>query len=355
MISRLRHSVPLLAVLALVMGCGGGEAVAPKRASAQTDAAGLLRSTFTNLGKMKSATVDLKLGIEPSGAAAAQGRVAARLQGPFASQGPGKLPKLALAATLESGGRNVSAGATWTGEKAFVALQGTDYAVSDAVVRQFLAGYEEALKTRNSSGAGGLVLGGLGIDFTRWLHEPRNEGPARVGDADTIKISGAADIPRVLDDLDKISDRARSLNVPGASGRLPQKLTPQQRKAAADAIKALDVTVYTGAADRILRRLVVDAGLQDAASGVNAKILLDVTFTKVGAEQEFPAPQNAKPFADLLKAVDASGLGDLSALGGGAATPRSTSQNNVDKYAACIERANGDKSKSRKCAALLSG
>ena len=67
------------------------------------------------------------------------------------------------------------------GKKAFVALQGAHYAVSHAVVRQFVAGYEEALKTRKSSGAGGLVLGGLGIDFTRWLRDPLNEGPARGG------------------------------------------------------------------------------------------------------------------------------------------------------------------------------
>ena len=115
-----------------------------------------------------------------------------------------------------------------------------------------------------------------------------------MGDADTIKLSGAADVPRVLDDLDKISDRARSLDVPGASGRVPQKLTPQQRKAAADAIKALDVTVYTGAADRMLRRLVVEADLQDSASSAGAKILLDVTFTKVGEEQRFTSSRGTR-------------------------------------------------------------
>jgi hypothetical protein len=352
MTSRLRIFLPLFAVLALVAGCGGDEA--PERASARSDVDGLLRSTFTNLGKMTSATVDLKLGIQPRGAAAAQGPVAARLQGPFASQGAGKLPKFAFNATLESGGRTVDAGATWTGEKGFIALQGTQYEVSALVIRQFVAGYEEALKTRKGS-SGGLVLGGLGIDFTQWLSNPRNEGTARVGDADTIKISGKADVQRVIADLDKITERARSLNVPGASGRVPQKLTPQQRKEAADAIKALDVTVYTGAEDKILRRLVVSADLQDAASSVNAKILLDVTFTKVGQEQAITAPENAKPFNELLKAVDAAGFADLGGLGGGGTVPPQTNvtPNNVDKYADCIEQADGDKAKARKCAALL--
>jgi hypothetical protein len=359
MTSRTRLLVPLIACLALVTGCGGSDT--PQPASGQTDVSSLLRSTFANLGKLKSGTVDLKLGIEPRGAAAAQGQVSARLQGPFASQGTGKLPKFAFNATLTSGGRSVNAGATWTGDKAFIGLQGEQYQVSDVLVKQFIAGYEEALKTRKSGSAGGLVLGGLGIDFTKWLRDPRNEGAAKVGDADTIKISGAADVERVLTDLDKISERARSLNVPGAAGKVPQKLTPQQRTEAAKAIKALNVTVYTGASDKLLRRLVVDADLNDAASSINAKILLDLTFTNVGQEQQVTAPQNAKPFSELLKAVDASGLGNLGGLAGGAsgsgaAVPGATvTPNNVDKYAACIAKANGDKAKARKCASLLSG
>jgi hypothetical protein len=332
-------------------GCGGDSNA--ERASSSSDVDALLRQTFANLDKMRSAQVDLKLRIEPRGANAAQGPVAARLTGPFATQGPGTLPKFAFNAKLQSAGRSVTGGATYTGEKAYITVQGTPYEVSGLVLRQFEAGYEQALKSRK--GGGGLVLGSLGIDFTKWLRDARNEGEAKVGDADTIKLTGAADVNQVIADLDKVAARAQALNLPGAGGKLPQRLTPEQKRAAAAAIKSLNLTVYTGAEDRILRRLVVAADLKDTASKVDAAILFDVTFTKVGADQTFPAPANPKPFSELLKAVDAAGLGDLGALGAAAQNGKAPSANNVDKYADCIEHADGDRAKARKCASLLSG
>ena len=103
---------------------------------------------------------------------------------------------------------------------------GTPYEVSTPVMKQFVAAYEQSLKQRQTPNSGGLVLGSLGIDFTKWLPNARNEGTAKVGDADTIKISGQADIKQVIADLDKITARAATLKVPGASGKIPQRLTP---------------------------------------------------------------------------------------------------------------------------------
>jgi hypothetical protein len=355
----LRFIVPLVASLSLA-ACGGDGDPA-ERASSSSDVSSLLRATFNNLDKMKSATVDLKVNIEPRGASAAQGPVSAHLSGPFVSQGANKLPKFAFTAELQSGGQSFDAGVTWNGSKAYVTLMGTPYEVSDLVAKQFVAGYEQSLKSR-TSGKGGLVLGSLGIDFTKWVPDAKNEGSAQVGDADTIKVSGKADVKQVIADLDKITQKAAALNVPGANGRVPQKLTPEQKQAAEAAIKNLTVTVYTGAQDRILRRLTVNADLKEAASKIDAALLLDITFTKVAQEQTITAPANPKRFTELLKAIDAAGLADLG-LGGGApgggsdstAPNSSTTPNNVDKYATCIEQANGDRAKARRCAELLTG
>jgi hypothetical protein len=355
MTGRLRLFLPLLSVLALA-ACGGGEGDPAERASTATDSKSLLRATFNNLDKMKSADVDLKVQIQPRGAIAAQGPVSAHLQGPFASQGAGKPPKFAFTAELQSGGQTFRAGATWTGTKGYVSLMGTPYEVSDLVMKQLVATYEQSLKSRKTPSNGGLVLGSLGIDFTKWLPDARNEGGSRVGDAETIKISGRADVKQVIADLDKITERAAALNVPGTSGRVPQKLTPQQKQSTAAAIKALNVTVHTGAQDRILRRLTVNADLKDAASKIDVAVLLDVTFSKVGQEQAFPVPKSPRPFGELLKAVDAAGLADLGLGGSDTTAPNSSdTPNNVDKYAACIEQAEGDRAKARKCAELLSG
>ncbi|WP_157592168.1 hypothetical protein [Solirubrobacter soli] len=357
----LRCIVPLVAAFVLA-SCGSDSkdtADPAQRASATSDVNALLRTTFANVSKMQSATVDMQLKIVPR--KSGDGPVTAHLSGPFATQGQNKLPKFAFTAELTSGGQTFNAGATYDGSKAYVALMGTPYVVSDLVTRQFVAGYEQSLKTRQKA-QGGLVLGTLGIDFTKWLPNASNEGETQVGDAKTIKISGQADVKQVIADLEKITEKASALNVPGASGRLPQKLTPEQKAAAENAIKNLTVEVYTGVDDSILRRLVVNADLQDAGSKIDAGLSLDVTFTKVGQEQTITAPSNPKPFTELLKAVDAAGLANLG-LGGAApggasdsTVPNSSkTPNNVDKYATCIEAAKGDAAKARKCADLLSG
>jgi hypothetical protein len=345
--SRLRLLFPLLFVL--VLSACGGQGEEGERASSTTDANALLRSTFQNLDQMKSATVDLTLRVTPkSGGGDA---VSARVHGPFASQGKGKLAKFALQADLESGAERFSAGATYTGEKGYITLMGTPYEVSGLVLKQFVAGYEQATR---SSKQRTVSPGLLGIDFSKWLKSARNEGEAKVAGTDAIKITGEADVARVIADLDKIAAKAATL--PGTAGKVPQRLTPQQKQAAADAIKALNLTVFTGAEDRFLRRLTVSADLRDPESKVDANVLFDVTFTRVGEEQSFPAPSGARPFSELLKAVDAAGLGDLRGLGSDKAAPgASSSPNNVDKYAACIEQAGSDRAKARKCAELLSG
>src|SRR3954465_15547231 len=88
----LRCIVPLVAAL-LLASCGGDDkpqGAPAQRASASSDVGPLLRSTFANVSKMHSATVDMRLRIEPRGAKAGDAPVSARLSGPFASQGAEK-------------------------------------------------------------------------------------------------------------------------------------------------------------------------------------------------------------------------------------------------------------------------
>jgi hypothetical protein len=328
MVSRL--VVPLLAAAVLaVASCGADE---QERASASTDATALLRDTYGNLGELRSGNLDLSLRGGDSGQL--------HLRGPFAADEEGRMPKFALNATLRAEGQSVEAGATWTGDKGYVALQGTPYEVSPLLMGQVVAGYEESLK--DSGGA--FLLGG--IDVTKWVRDPRNEGSARIGDVDTIKISGSADTARVLADLDTLVARAGTLSLPGMGAGMP-KLGGQDRAEAAEAMKTMRISLYTGAEDRILRRLQV-SGTVD-----KRPVALDVTFTDVGSDQTIAAPADAKPFSELLKLFDAAGFGGLEK-----ALPSQSSgkaPNNVDRYAACIQEADGDRAKARKCAALLSG
>lgn len=340
----LRFIVPLIAALALA-SCGGE---AENTASSSSDVNELLKTTVANLEKIESATVDAKLNIDAAG----EQPITASLSGPFESQGADRVPKLALNAQLSAAGQSFDAGLAFDGSKGYVTLLGTSYEVSDLVLKQFVAGYEQALKSSRSQQG---TLGSLGIDFRTWLPDAANEGEAEVGDAKTIKISGDADVKRVIEDIDALAQKAGSLGLPGAGSKVPQKLTPQQKQAAMDAIKRVTVTVYTGADDQILRRFTVDADIEDAASKIDATLKLDVTLTKVNQKQTITTPDNPKPFSELLKQLDGLGL----ALGGpskliepdsSGATPPSSK---IEEYADCIEQSAGDQDEARECASLL--
>jgi hypothetical protein len=272
----------LVPLMAFVVACGSDEQL--ERASATTDASQLLRDTVASSAKLKSARLEL--------AATAPG-VQAHVTGPFASDGKGKLPRFAFSVTSAGGGKAMRGGITWTGEKGFITLDNTAYAVSDLIVRQIEAGFEQAAANGH---------GPLGLDVARWLKDPRNEGAAQVGDAQTIKLTGTADVARVLDDMQALAGQAGSLGLPG--GAVP-KLSPQERAEYLKAVKSVDVAVYTGAADRILRRLTVNAVVRD--HGKDQATSLALTLTRVNREQAIAAPQGAKPFSALLDKLGAQG------------------------------------------------
>ena len=125
--------------------------------------------------------------------------------------------------------------------------------------------------------------------------------------------------------------------------------------------------IYTGKADKLLRRVVVNADLVDPSTKSAATATFDFTLNKVNQGQSIQAPANPKPFSDLSKLAEqlkgtlgglalGSGSGSSSGSGGGSTSPSAVpSSANIDKYAKCIEQAKGDTSKAQKCADLLTG
>lgn len=362
-----RRSTALAAVLAvlaagLIAACGSSGS--GKQATASTPVNQLLRDTFSGSKKVTSGKLSLALDVAvKGGTTTASGPVHMRLSGPFESQGDAKLPKFAMAASLQGGGQSFQAGATSTGDKGFVAFQGTNYAVSAPIFQQFRTGYEQAQRKARDQRNGGTSLATLGIDPRRWLKDARNAGDAKVGDTDTIRITGAVDVPKLLDDLDAALAKASALGVQGGQ-QLPQRLTPAQKQEAIKAIKHVDVEIFTGKDDRMLRRMLVKLGLQQGAEA--SDVAFDLTLTDVNQGQDIAAPANARPFDEL-----ASKLGGLNSLLGGAAAGGSASGSGsgsspgsspsgsaagadaLKNFSDCVEKAGQDQAKARKCADLL--
>jgi hypothetical protein len=345
----------LIASLALVLaGCGGGGSEADE----STDVNDLLTKTFSGEHKVESGRLDLKLRIDAQGGQASQleGPISVTLAGPFQTQGKGKLPKFDMDAAFEGAGQNLKAGLASTGDKAFVNFQGSDYVVSDEVFRQFRAGYEQAQKQGTEDK--GESLATLGIDPRRWLTNAKNAGEAKVGDTDTIKITGGVDVGKLLDDVNVALEKARGLGVQG-SDSLPEKLTDEQKRRAAEAIKGLTVESYTGKEDTTLRRMLINMDVQadQAQSGATSGTLsLDFSLLELNDEQEIQAPADPKPFDELIGQFGGLGLGGGAAggdTGSGSGSDAGASAEDLKKYSDCVEAAGSDTQEAQKCAELL--
>ena len=346
----MRHLLILLLALGLIVGCGGDDD--SNQADSGTDVDQLLKDTFSGDKDVKSGKIDLKLGGSSGGQ-----NFAVKVSGPFESGGTGKLPKLDIDASLEGGGQSFQGGITSTGDRGFVSYAGTDYELSGPVFQQLKAGYEEQAKQSGSQNNQSLAT--LGIDPRKWLTNAKNEGEAKVGDADTVKITGDVDVPKLLDDVNTALAKIRSLGGSSAAN-LPQQLSEQDKKQATDAIKDLGVEIYTGSDDKILRRIVVAMKLEVPSGGStqSADVNFDLQLLDLNEGQEISAPSNPKPFAQLADKLQSLGLGGLGALGGGSSGSSGsgsggTSQKSLEKYSQCVQDAGGDNDKIAKCADLL--
>ena len=344
----------LLAALALgVAACGGGG----DEASEDTDVDTLLSDTFKGDKDVKSGKLDLKLDIDAKGAEV-EGPIKLSVSGPFQSEGDKKLPTFKIDFAFEGAGQSIKAGLTSTGTKGFVNFQGNDYVVSDQVFKQFKAGYEQAQSQQGNKET--QSLSSLGLDPRQWLTNPKNEGEAKVGDDDTIKITGGVDVNKLLDDVNQALKKTRELGVQGTD-QLPTQLTAEQRKQVVDAVKDPKVEIYTGKEDKILRRMVVALGIVDTQNEAgSADIKFDLAISDLNEDQEVSEPSGAKPFDQLLSQLGGLGLGGLGGAGGGAGGGGSggggssgSNNANLEKYSQCVADAGNDVAKARKCADLL--
>lgn len=332
-----------LAALAMAACGGGGD---DDKASSSTDVDTLLRQTFTQPNP-DSGKLHVALKLDSAAAGAAVGAFSFTLDGPFQSQGTGKLPKFDIDAAFSGAGRSLKAGVTSTGDKGYVSLNGQDYAVSDQVFKQFEAGYEQAVKQNAGRKGRQPSLASLGIDPRRWLENPRNAGEAKVGDEETIKVTGDVDVDRMLADLSKLTAQTRSLSVPGLQD-LPSQLTPAQRRKAAKAIEKVSVEVYVGKDDLITRRIHLMVALK-TSGGETANVDLDFSYTDVNEDQEIKAPSNPKPFSDLESQLQSLAQQTGASTGSGS----STSSEQLRKYTDCVAKAGSDSAKAQRCASLL--
>lgn len=313
-----KAAVALLGVVVLAAGllaCG----------SSGPAATSLVNDTFSSRANIESGQVNLSLALAPTSSNATAKSLSLRLTGPFQNSAPGKLPRFALKLDLNAGGHPIQAGATATGSQLFVELAGTWFAAPSSTYKAIEQGYSQATKEASVSKSRS-TFSSLGIEPRKWLSKPSTVGTTTVGGEAVYHVTAGVDVAAFLHDVSRLSQSGGALSsaVPGA-GAISSSTISELGKS----IKSAHVDVFTGKTDHLLRRLSLTASVvstpqtQALLSGASsAQISLDLQLSQLNKPQSIAAPEKARPFSELLPALQqlfgalAGSTGGASSLGG---------------------------------------
>ena len=213
-----RLAAVLLGV-ALLAGCGGGGPSADE----------VLKDTASNLGKLRSGVLGMKLLVTPQG----QGQpFGFELHGPFALRRAG-LPVARISYTQIADGNRSTATLVSNGSTAYIET-------ADGTRRPLDAAQAETLSQagRQAAGAGGVGRVVVG----RWLK-----------DADAS--DGGSGMDKVTAELDVREAVAGLLDAARLAGQNVPRLSEDDLKQVEDAVRSTSFVLYSGKRDRLLRRL----------------------------------------------------------------------------------------------------
>jgi hypothetical protein len=262
------------------------------------------------------------------------------------------MPQFDFTLGLGAGGQTFSAGGVSTGDKGFVRFQNQAYAVSDQLFKSFKDRYLQAAKQSAQKKGSTPTLGSLGIDPRRWLQGAKKAGEEDVAGAKTIHITAGINVPRLLDDVNRVLARASTTS---GSKQVPQRLTAAQRTTIQGAVDTATVDVFTGKDDKLLRRLDVSVRLKKSGSVKGGTLRFQLQLGALNKDQTIKPPANTKPLDQLLG--QSSGSTGTTTTPNTATTPTtpvtpSTGSSGGSAYLQCLDKAGDNLAEVQKCAAL---
>ena len=350
---RTRHLLLLVAALAAALAlaaCGGNGG------DSDADPQTVLQDTFDNDDSVQSGVFDLSFSVNAEGEGG--GNVEVSLSGPFQGGGEG-VPQFDVTGDLKAetpqGDLDFTGGITSTGEAAFVNFQDSDYEVPQELFNQFATRFEQIqAQGENNADQSSNFLQSLGIDPTNWLTDLENEGTEDIDGTESVHVSGTADVPKLLDDIQRIAKQA---------GPAAEQITPEQLSAVEDSIRSAEFDVYSGVDDNLLRKLTanLEVAPPEGTEGAPDSLSVDLslTFSDVNEEQSISAPEDAQPLSGLLEqfGIDPSQLGGA-LQGGGGGLPESggstepPTSSSSEAYIECLQNAEGQEAL-QQCAELI--
>lgn len=304
-----------LAVVALA-GCGG--------ASTAGGPAALLSQTFSGSHTVTSGDLSVSLTIDPTGSSTLKSPITLSFGGPFDSHGSGKLPSSNFSIALSSNGSVLKLGILSTGTAGYVSLNGTSYQLPQSSFQKLEQSFASVSSPGSSSGGSG-ILGRLGIHPLKWLVHPKTVGTAVVGGASTTHITAGINVAALLADLGTLLQKASTSGVSGASA-LGQGLSAATRAKIAAAVQSPTFDLWTGNADKTIRRL--QLGLTVPVTGQistllgglsSARIGLALQYADLNQPQTIVAPASVAPYSQFSAKLKAFITGLESSVASGAA------------------------------------
>jgi hypothetical protein len=262
----MKSLLPALAALAIgLAACGGGG-----------NAQDTLAETSANMGKIRSG--DLNMGLLFS---ARDGeRAGFSLQGPFALR-PGALPEAQLDYTQIAGPQTATQTFITKGDTAYVRMGGATYELPP----------ETAAEISSTLGASG----GLGaIQLSSWVEDPQVAEGEQIGGDDTDRITADLNVAATVNTLMAIAaELGGTQPLAALSGTSAEQVEA--------AIENATIDVWTGADDRLLRRLQVSIKFSPAAEKVKSLVGAALDFTLEISNPNEPVtveqPTNVQPFS----------------------------------------------------------
>jgi hypothetical protein len=346
-------ALPVAALLALsVAACGGDDGGGGDNGE---DPLEVLERTFNNDQDVKSGTFEVSIDLDAEGDTG--GNVEADLGGPFQSQ-EGDVPSFdidgSLTAETPIQDFDFAGGLISTGQAAYVSYEDTPYQVPQEAFDTFAQRFIQ-LQQQNqeqTGGDAGNFLKSLGVDPTTWLTGLENEGTEDVEGVEAIHVSGDADVPKLVADLQTLAENA---------GSAAEQVDPSQLSQLEEVVQEAHFDIYSGADDDILRKIEASLELEapEGTPGATGTITVDFALTlgEINEPQEIAAPDGAEPLDNLLQQFGADssvlegilGGSSLPQAGGEPAAPDAGA---TDAYLQCLQTAQGAAA-TQACAELL--
>jgi hypothetical protein len=284
------------------------------------------------------------------------------------NMGTGKLPESDFTISISAEGHQGALQVISADGKGYITVSGQSYRMPASSYKSLESGLGSLASSGTASAKSGQgALSKLGIKPLDWLIRPQIVGSATVGGVATKHLRAGLDATAMLQDFSRLLGKVGSLGVSAASS-LPTSISSATQRSVARALGSPSFNVWTGAADKLIRKLTVSATVpvtgatRTALGGMrSATLTLGFGYSRVNQPQTITVPTTTKPysvfrteFSTILEEIESGVVGGSDGSDTGTSTTGGSGGTATDqKYTQCITAAAGDVAKMQKCSKLL--